>query len=72
MLPLQGAGKTTICKALEKELLFVNGKNAYNIDGDNLRTGHAAFTFVCAVLRLLCALAQERKQHLLQPSLLCD
>ena len=39
LLALQGAGKTTICKALEKELLFVNSKNVYNIDGDNLRTG---------------------------------
>ena len=26
-------------QALEKELLFVAGKNVYNIDGDNLRTG---------------------------------
>jgi len=39
MTGLSGAGKTTICKALEKELLFTNGKNVYNIDGDNLRTG---------------------------------
>ena len=39
MTGLSGAGKTTICKALEKELLFVSGKNVFNIDGDNLRTG---------------------------------
>ena len=37
MTGLSGAGKTTICKALEKELLFTNGKNVYNIDGATLR-----------------------------------
>lgn len=36
---LSGAGKTTITKALEKRLLFAMGKNVFNIDGDNLRTG---------------------------------
>ena len=39
MTGLSGSGKTTISKALEKELLFKHGKNVYNIDGDNLRTG---------------------------------
>jgi len=39
MTGLSGAGKTTITKALEKRLLLAMGKNVYNIDGDNLRTG---------------------------------
>jgi len=39
MTGLSGAGKTTITKALEKRLLFAMGKNVFNIDGDNLRTG---------------------------------
>lgn len=39
MTGLSGSGKTTISKALEKRLLLGMGKNVYNIDGDNLRTG---------------------------------
>ena len=39
MTGLSGSGKTTISKALEKRLLLELGKNVYNIDGDNLRTG---------------------------------
>ena len=39
MTGLSGAGKTTITEALEKRLLLAMGKNVYNIDGDNLRTG---------------------------------
>ena len=33
MTGLSGSGKTTISKALEKELLFKYGKNVFNIDG---------------------------------------
>lgn len=33
MTGLSGAGKTTICKALEKKLLLSMGKNVFNIDG---------------------------------------
>jgi len=39
MTGLSGSGKTTISKALEKRLLLSMGKNVFNIDGDNLRTG---------------------------------
>eukprot|EP00325_Prymnesiales_sp_UTEX-LB-985_P032688 CAMPEP_0174729540 /NCGR_PEP_ID=MMETSP1094-20130205/53896_1 /TAXON_ID=156173 /ORGANISM="Chrysochromulina brevifilum, Strain UTEX LB 985" /LENGTH=597 /DNA_ID=CAMNT_0015931663 /DNA_START=47 /DNA_END=1837 /DNA_ORIENTATION=+ len=39
MTGLSGSGKTTISKALEKHLLLKLGKNVFNIDGDNLRTG---------------------------------
>jgi len=39
MTGLSGSGKTTISKALEKRLLYSLGKNVFNIDGDNLRTG---------------------------------
>ena len=39
MTGLSGAGKTTITKALERQLLLAMGKNVYNVDGDNLRTG---------------------------------
>ena len=39
MTGLSGSGKTTISKALERRLLLQLGKNVYNIDGDNLRTG---------------------------------
>lgn len=33
MTGLSGAGKTTICKALEKKLLLGMGKNVFNVDG---------------------------------------
>ena len=36
MTGLSGAGKTTICKALEKKLLLAMGKNVFNIDGASL------------------------------------
>ena len=39
MTGLSGSGKTTISKALERRLLLKLGKNVFNIDGDNLRTG---------------------------------
>merc|ERR1719453_2754759 len=39
MTGLSGSGKTTISKALERRLLLGLGKNVFNIDGDNLRTG---------------------------------
>lgn len=35
---LSGSGKSTIANALEKQL-FINGKHAYVLDGDNLRLG---------------------------------
>lgn len=39
MTGLSGSGKTTISKVVEQKLLLELGKNVFNIDGDNLRTG---------------------------------
>ncbi len=39
MTGLSGSGKSTIAKALEKQLVLLRGKHVYRLDGDNIRTG---------------------------------